>query len=84
MMNLQSTQPIQSIEPQLPTSLPQIPIDPTNPLSWVLVLTLFLGTTEKPINATASLIRAIAALRVTIAKTQRAAKQIPQESRRRK
>ena len=62
MMNLQSTQPLQSIEPQLPTTLPQIPIDPTNPLSWVLVLTLFLGTTEKPITATASLIRAIAIL----------------------
>ncbi len=71
MMNLQSTQPIQTIEPQLPTTLPQIPIDPTNPLSWVLVLTLLLGTTEKPINATANLFRAIAALRVTIVKTQR-------------
>ncbi len=70
-MMLNSTQPIQSIEPQLPTTLPQIPIDPTNPLSWVLVLTLLLSTTEKPINATASLIRAVAALRVAIARTQR-------------
>ncbi len=71
MMNLQSTQPIQSIEPQLPTTLPQIPIDPTNPLSWVLVLTLFLGTTEKPINATASLIRVIATLINTLTKNKR-------------
>ena len=71
MMNLQSTQPIQTIDPQLPTTLPQIPIDPTNPLSWVLVLTLFLGTTEKPINATASLIRAIATLINTLTKNKR-------------
>lgn len=71
MMNLQSTQPIQTIDPQLPTTLPQIPIDPTNPLSWVLVLTLFLGTTEKPINATASLIRAIATLINTLTRNKR-------------
>lgn len=70
MMNLQSTQPIQTIDPQLPTTLPQIPIDPTNPLSWVLVLTLFLGTTEKPINATASLIRAIATLINTLTRNK--------------
>ena len=71
MMNLQSTQPIQTIDPQLPTTLPQIPIDPTTPLSWVLVLTLFLGTTEKPINATASLIRAIATLINTLTRNKR-------------
>ncbi|MBE9012451.1 hypothetical protein IQ250_19825 [Pseudanabaenaceae cyanobacterium LEGE 13415] len=53
----------QTIEPQLPMpTLPQIPIDPTNPLSWIMVLTLLLGTTEKPINASAKLICAIAAL----------------------
>lgn len=58
-----TTQPIQTIEPPLPLpTLPQVPIDPTNPLSWMIVLTLLLGTTEKPINATANLIRAIAAL----------------------
>jgi hypothetical protein len=62
-------QPIQSIDPQLPTTLPQIPVDPTNPLSWILVITLFLSSTEKPINAIARLLRAIADLRVTIAKT---------------
>ena len=38
----------------------QIPLDPHNPLAWILVLTIFLGTTEKNLNAIANLIRVIA------------------------
>lgn len=71
MMNLQSTQPIQSIEPQLPTPLPQIPVDPTNPLSWMLVITLLLSSTEKPINAATNLVREIVTLIIAISKIKR-------------
>jgi hypothetical protein len=35
-------------------------LDPTNPLIWLLVLATLLTATEKPINALANLLRAIA------------------------
>ena len=74
MMNSQSTQPIQTIDPQLPLpNLPQVPVDPANPLSWIILLTLFFSTTGKTIDAAAKLVRSIAALRVVMAKARQPA-----------
>jgi hypothetical protein len=58
-MNAITTQPAQ---PNLPQIAPNLPIDPSNPLAWVIVLTALLSATAKPLNATAKVITAIAAL----------------------
>lgn len=63
MMNSIETQPLPTISASLPkVDSPQFPLDPTNPLAWVLVLTLLLSNTDEVINAIANLLRAIAAL----------------------
>ncbi|MCU0567734.1 MAG: hypothetical protein MUF49_14185 [Oculatellaceae cyanobacterium Prado106] len=54
-----TTQPTQ---PTLPSRPSHFPLDSTNPLVWIIVLTALLGTIEKPLNAVAKVIRAIAAL----------------------
>jgi hypothetical protein len=64
MTNPIETQPMLTIDPSLPNvELPQIPIDSTNPLAWILVMTMLLSSIDEPINAAAKLIRAIAALK---------------------
>ena len=60
----QATQLSQSLSVE-PSALPniaqsnQLPIDPTNPLAWILVLTLLLSRTDEVINAVANLIRTL-------------------------
>jgi hypothetical protein len=71
MMNAHSTITTQPAQPQLPQLPPNLPIDPTNPLAWVIVFTVFIGTTEKPLNAAANLIRAIATLCNVMTKRKR-------------
>jgi hypothetical protein len=61
-------EPSQPTFPVLPTDLP---LDSTNPLVWVIFLTALLSNTEKPLNATANLTRAIAELLTTISKGKR-------------
>jgi hypothetical protein len=56
------TTPIISINPTQPTMTPKIPLDPHNPLIWLLVLATFLTATEKPLNAISNLLKAIALL----------------------
>jgi hypothetical protein len=53
-----STISINPIQLQTPTMPPNL--DPTNPLIWLLVLATLLTATEKPLNAIANLLRAIA------------------------
>jgi hypothetical protein len=57
---MQTTTPVISINPTQPTMLPAMPLDPTNPLIWLLVLATLCTATAKPLNAIANLIRAIA------------------------
>lgn len=74
MIHNQSPQPIQQIDPQLPIpNSPEFSIDPTNPLAWVILLTLLVSSTGKTINAMAELTRAITALWLAIAKSRRTA-----------
>lgn len=65
-MATRSTHTLQTVEteaPDLPTlDLPTNALDPTNPLAWVICLTLLLGNTDEVINAIAKLLRAIASL----------------------
>ena len=76
MMNTEPTQPIQTIEPQLPMpNLPEISIDPTNPLAYVIVLTFFLGSTSKTTDAITGLTQAITALWLAISKKRRSVSQ---------
>lgn len=56
MMNSLETPPTIPVAPVQPN---QLPIDPTNPLAWILVLTLLLSHTDEVINAVANLIRAL-------------------------
>ena len=64
MMNSIETQPITTIAPALPnTESPQFPLDPTNPLVWILLITPLLGNTDEVINAITALIREIRSLR---------------------
>ena len=66
MMNSIETQPVPSISVSLPTlESPHIPIDPGNPLAWILVLTLLLGNTDEVLNAIAHLIQTIATCKPT-------------------
>jgi hypothetical protein len=53
------TLPTISINPTQPTLPTEMPLDPTNPLIWLLVLATFLTATEKPLNAIANLLRAL-------------------------
>ena len=58
----QATQLSQSllVEPSpLPNAVSPVSIDPTNPLAWILVLTLLLSRTDEVINAVANLIRTL-------------------------
>ncbi|MGI0493910.1 hypothetical protein ACN4EG_19175 [Alkalinema pantanalense CENA528] len=59
-----ATQPItiQPTTPQIPTPDTQIPIDPSNPLCWLLVLATLLTATEKPLNAIANLLKILSPL----------------------
>jgi hypothetical protein len=53
-----------TIAPSLPNpEPPQFPLDPNNPLVWILLMTALLGNMDEVINAIAGLIRAIASLR---------------------
>ena len=64
MMNSIETQPVTTIAPPLPNpESPQVPLDPTNPLVWILLITPLLGNTDEVINAITALIREIASLR---------------------
>jgi len=74
MMNHQSTQPIQTIDPQLPhQNPPQAPVAPTASLSWVILLTLCLSKVGIAINATTGLMRSVTALWIMVAKIRRSA-----------
>jgi hypothetical protein len=70
-MNAITTQPAQ---PNLPQIAPSLPIDPSNPLAWIIVLTTLLSATAKPLNATAKVITAIVALIRVINNKKRAKK----------
>jgi hypothetical protein len=62
MMNPTHLKPIQTLLSQL-LQLPdmaQIPLDPHNPLLWIIVLATLLTAIEKSLNAIANLLRAIA------------------------
>ena len=64
MMNSIETQPVPTIAPPLPKAeSPQYPLDPTNPLVWILLITALLGNTDEVINAVTKLIQAIASLK---------------------
>lgn len=63
-----SIQPVHPNDTQLPSNLPT---DPNNPLSWFILLIAFTTAMEKPIKATASLIREIVYLLNAIAKNKR-------------
>lgn len=64
MMNSIQTQPITTIAPPVPTpETPQFPLDPTNPLVWILVTSALLGNTDEVLHGMAELIRAIASLK---------------------
>jgi hypothetical protein len=57
------TTPTQSIQLPPSTQTPgPVPLDPSNPLIWILVLTALLTATEKPLNALANLLKALAKL----------------------
>jgi hypothetical protein len=60
-MNTDQPQAIQTIPTQFPQvpDITQIPLDPHNPLIWVLVFSTLITATEKPLNAIANLIRAL-------------------------
>jgi hypothetical protein len=70
-MNTTTTQPTIPINPNQPILPPEMPLDPTNPLIWLLTIAIFLGTTEKNLNAIANLLRAISSFCVVRAKIQR-------------
>lgn len=64
MMNSIETQPALTIAPPLPKpETPHFPLDPTNPLVWILLITPLLSNTDEVINAVTKLIQAIAAIR---------------------
>jgi hypothetical protein len=64
MMNPITTQTTTTIAAPLPKiESPQFPLDPTNPLVWLLLITALLGNTDEVINAMAKLIEAIASLK---------------------
>lgn len=66
MMNSIETQTIPTTSTPYPipkVDSPQVPLDPTNPLVWVLVMTALLGNTDEVINAIANLLRAIASFK---------------------
>lgn len=64
MMNSIEVQPTPTAAtPQPNIEAPQFPLDPTNPLVWILLLTALLGNTDEVINAITKLIQAIAALK---------------------
>lgn len=61
MMNSIETQPIPAVSAPLPkVESPQFALDPTNPLVWILVITMLLGNADEVIRAIAELIQAIA------------------------
>jgi hypothetical protein len=53
------TLPTISINPTQPTMPTDMPLDPTNPLIWIIVITALITATEKPLNAIANLLRAL-------------------------
>ena len=56
-----TAQTLQPAAPELPAPTPtEFPLDPTNPLAWILVLTFFLGNTDEVLNAIANLIQTVA------------------------
>jgi hypothetical protein len=60
-MNTTQSQTIQTVPtplPQIP-DMTQLPLDPRNPLIWILVFSTLITATEKPLNAIANLLRAI-------------------------
>ena len=64
MMNPIETQPVPPIAPPLPNvESPQFPLDPTNPLVWILGISALLSNTDEVINASTKLIQAIATLK---------------------
>lgn len=67
MMNFNKTQLAQTIPSNLPQppelELPQFPLDPTNPLIWILLITALLGNADEVINAATKLTQAIASFR---------------------
>ena len=66
MMNASINQTITPLEqPPSNHTQPGIPIDPTNPLAWVLVISMLISSIDEPINAIAKLIQAIIELKST-------------------
>lgn len=50
---------MQTTPPELPTlDIPSVPMDPNNPLAWILLLTLLLGNTDEALNALTNLVQA--------------------------
>jgi len=47
-----------------PNQIPQFLTDSNNPLTWILVLTLFLSSTDEFLNALTKLLRVIVLLKV--------------------
>ncbi|WP_434683586.1 hypothetical protein [Pseudanabaena minima] len=64
MMNHKECKAIQTIDPAQPTpsnlEFPHFAIDSTNPLAWVLAITMLLKHTAQTIDAATKLIQAIA------------------------
>ncbi len=49
----------QTTPPEPPTlDIPSVPMDPNNPLAWILLLTLLLGNTDEALNALTNLVQA--------------------------
>lgn len=67
MMNHTEGKAIQTIDPTHPThsnlDFPYFAIDTTNPLAWILAITMFLKHTAQTIDAATKLIQAIAPLK---------------------
>ena len=64
MMNSITTQSTTMIAAPLPKiESPQFPLDPTNSLAWIVLITALLGNTDEVINAMTKLIQAIASLK---------------------
>lgn len=62
MTNSITTQPVPAAPAPAP---PQFPLDPANPLVWILLITTLLGNADEVINAITKLIQAITSLQTS-------------------
>jgi hypothetical protein len=51
--------PTISLDPNQPSLPTDMPLDPHNPLIWIIVITALISATEKPLNAIANLLRVL-------------------------